>query len=54
MNELINGLLELSRMAQVELRRENIDLTSLARQVMADLQRRVRDSNPLPRDCEGE
>ncbi len=40
MNELINGLLELSRMAQVELRRENIDLTSLARQVMADLQRR--------------
>ncbi len=27
-------------MAQVELRRENIDLTSLARQVMADLQRR--------------
>ena len=40
MNELINGLLELSRMAQVELRRETIDLTSLACQVIADLQRR--------------
>jgi light-regulated signal transduction histidine kinase (bacteriophytochrome) len=38
MNELISGLLELSRMGQVALHHATVDLTALARQIVADLQ----------------
>ncbi|HET6146214.1 MAG TPA: response regulator [Polyangia bacterium] len=43
MAELVDDLLELSRVSRVELHREAIDLAELARSVMADLQRQEPD-----------
>ena len=40
MSQLINGLLELSHMSRAQMRPEPIDLTEMAKQIMADLQQR--------------
>jgi signal transduction histidine kinase len=39
MGQLVNDLLELSRMTRADLRREPVDLSALARAILADLQR---------------
>jgi PAS domain S-box-containing protein len=43
MGQLIDDLLELSRVSRTELRREQVDLTPLADHLMAELQRRAPD-----------
>lgn len=40
MNQLINGLLELSRMSRAQMHPTSIDLTQMARQIVADLRER--------------
>jgi signal transduction histidine kinase len=43
MSQLINGLLELSRMSRAQMRPEQINLTEMAKQIISDLQHREPD-----------